>query len=75
MATPPKGTAWTGQPALMALLTKLNELTARIARLEALSQVQRTTVVVQALQNRFASDDSAGQPAQPRAASAFGGTT
>jgi hypothetical protein len=66
---------WTGQPALVVLLARLHELTARIARLEALQQVQRTAVVVQAFQNRTASDGSAGQPTQRRAASAFGGRT
>jgi hypothetical protein len=66
---------WTAQPGLVPLLSKLNELSARIARLEALSQVQRTTAVVQAFQNRTASHDLVRQPTQPRAASAFGGTT
>ena len=50
MPTPPNGSSWTGQPALVVLLTKLHELTARIARLEALQQTQRTQAVVKALQ-------------------------
>jgi len=41
---------WTGQPALVVLLAKLHELTARIARLEALQQTQRTHAVVRAFQ-------------------------
>ncbi len=47
MTTPP----WTGQPALVTLITKLQELTARIARLEALHQAQRTHTVVRAFQD------------------------
>jgi hypothetical protein len=41
---------WTHQPALVVLLAKLHELTARIARLEALQQIQRTEAVVKAFQ-------------------------
>ncbi len=41
---------WTQQPTLVVLLAKLHELTARIARLEALQQVQRTQAVVKAFQ-------------------------
>jgi hypothetical protein len=67
--------SWTGQPALVVLLAKLHELTARVARVEALKQVQRSAAVAQAFQSEAASDDSVRSTTPLGAERALGGRT
>lgn len=45
-------TNWTQDPPMVVLLKKLNELMARMKRLEALQQMDRTHAVLKALMNK-----------------------